>query len=207
MLPGEGQPARVHGLLLPVLLDGGHLRNAGNYGLHAGQRWHLPADRGEGPPVGKCPRCPVTDALLRHVRLFRRVCVQSGTSGQIRSVRRCDACYPQRYGHLHVVTSAGPARQQLPRCAILRGTRQHLQLSPVRQPQARLQQEGSPPSSVRNQGPFRGEPPIFSRQRRRDRSAETQAVRNGHYAVGLRWSNRPPSGLLRGSPRVRQVPS
>ena len=74
------------------------------------------------------------------------------SSGEIWGMRRSAAGHSERDGHRPVVATAGQLWQLCTRHRVLQAARLHLQLPPLRQPQARRQQAGPPPPQVRDQG-------------------------------------------------------
>lgn len=93
-----------------VMFNGSNVWHYVSYSRYTGQRWHLSIFRRESLSTGCRSRRIVTHALLWNVWLFGAVCVQSGRTSQIGSVRRNASCYSECNGHIHMVTTARSIR-------------------------------------------------------------------------------------------------
>ena len=82
-----------------------------------------------------------------------------------------------------------------------------VQLPPLRQPEARREQEGPAPAQVRNEGSQHRQSAVLGGGRRRHGHAPLQTVGRRHDADRLRPAHGATLGLGRGPHRVRRVPA
>ena len=176
-------------------------------GSHSRQRWPLSDHGRAGAQLDSRSQHALFNALLRNVRLLRRLRIQGGPTRQGGHLWWDTARHSERNGHVPVVAATRRDGQQCPWHPILWASCQRLQLPPLQQPQAlahRVLRSACPtcrrPEHACCQSSFQ------RAQRRPDGAATDGAHEPWHDGRRLRWPNGTTCCRLRRQPRVCSVP-